>query len=52
VDVLDAGTGIDSGPDLGSMTTKYMAQLPDAGRDLGATPLYMAPLYMASIPLG
>jgi hypothetical protein len=52
MDVLDAGAGIDSGADLGSMTTKYMAQLPDAGRDLGATPLYMAPLYMASIPLG
>jgi len=49
---VDAGTGVDSAADLGSMTTKYMAQLPDAGRDLGAMPLYMAPLYMASAPLG
>lgn len=49
---VDAGTGVDSGADLGSLTTKYMAQLPDAGRDLGAMPLYMAPLSMASAPLG
>jgi hypothetical protein len=41
---MDAGAGVDSGADLGSMTTKYMAQLPDAGRDFGVAPLYMAPL--------
>jgi hypothetical protein len=47
-----ADAGVDSGADLGGTITKYMAQTPDAGRDLGAAPLYMAPLYMASIPLG
>jgi hypothetical protein len=40
VDGADAGTRVDSGADLGNMTTKYMAQLPDAGRDLGVAPLY------------
>jgi hypothetical protein len=47
VDGADAGAGVDSGADFGNMTTKYMAQLPDAGRDLG-----VAPVYMASLPLG
>jgi hypothetical protein len=33
------------------MTTKYMAQLPDAGADSqGAVALYMAPMYMAQSP--
>ena len=41
---MDVGTGVDAGVDLGNMGTKYMAQLPDAGRDLGATPLYLAQL--------
>ena len=43
IPAMDAGTGVDSGADLDSMTTKYMAQLPDAGRDFGVAPLYMAP---------
>jgi hypothetical protein len=47
IPAVDAGAGVDSGADLGNMTTKYMAQLPDAGRDLG-----VAPVYMASLPLG
>lgn len=46
-DGADAGTRVDSGADLGNITTKYMAQLPDAGRDLRAVTLYMA-----SLPLG
>jgi hypothetical protein len=44
---MDAGTDVDAGVDLGNVTTKYLAQLPDAGRDFG-----VAPLYMASLPLG
>jgi hypothetical protein len=41
---VDAGTGVDAGADLGNGGTKYMAQLPDAGRDLGIAPVYIAPL--------
>jgi hypothetical protein len=47
IPAVDAGTRVDSGADLGEMTTKYMAQIPDAGRDLG-----VAPVYMASLPFG
>lgn len=47
IPAVDAGTGVDAGTDLDSMTMKYMAQLPDAGRDFG-----VAPLYMAALPLG
>jgi hypothetical protein len=49
--IVDAGTGVDSGADLGNTPTKYMAQLPDGGPDLGMAPIYMAPVYMASLPL-
>src|ERR1035441_8499987 len=35
IPAVDAGTGVDSGADLGSTPTKYMAQLPDGGPDLG-----------------
>ena len=61
---MDTGTGADAGADVGGIVTKYMAQLPDAGRDLGAAPLYLAqlpdanrdlgatPRYMALLPLG
>jgi hypothetical protein len=52
IPAVDAGTGVDSGADLGSTPTKYMAQLPDGGPDLGMAPLYIAPIYMASLPLG
>jgi hypothetical protein len=47
IPAVDVGTGVDSGADLGNMTTRYMAQLPDAGRDLRSVTLYMA-----SLPLG
>ncbi|HEX7499236.1 MAG TPA: hypothetical protein VF524_02930 [Polyangia bacterium] len=52
IPAVDAGTGVDSGADLGNTPTKYMAQLPDGGPDLGMAPIYMAPVYMASLPLG
>ena len=44
---VDAGESADGAADVGSMTTKYMAQLPDAAPDRGPMTLYMAPL-----PLG
>ena len=48
--VLDGGT-IDSGADLGSIITKYIAPMPDAGADVGGiSPVYIAPVYSAITP--
>lgn len=48
----DAGSGVDAEMDLGTPPVKYMAQAPDGGPDLRMVPIYTAPIYMASLPLG
>jgi hypothetical protein len=49
IPAVDTGTGADSGADFGSISTKYMAQVPDGGPDLRMLPV---PIYMAALPVG
>jgi hypothetical protein len=48
----EAGSSDDAGMDLGTPPVRYMAQAPDGGPDLRMVPIYMAPIYMSSLPLG